>query len=69
MNICVVYICTYCAHLCTRVYTANLHMCMMYMCTYHITINVNVYNVCNMYIYIDIMYYMCIVIIYAVVII
>ena len=57
-------------HMYTCIYCASVHNgYMMYMFTYHITINVNVHLVCNMYIYIDITYYMCIVILYAVVII
>ena len=45
-----------CTHMYTCIYCTSVHNgYMMYMCTHHITINVNIHNVCNMYVYI--MYY------------
>ena len=67
----ILYICTTWVH----VYvldtwcTCEHNVYVMFMFIYgNVTINVNVHNVCNLYIYID-MYYMCLVILYAVVVI
>ena len=70
------YLCVHSVHM--HILFTHMYMCifctcvhngyMMCMCTHRdTTINVNVHDVCNMYIYI--MYYLCIAILYAVVII